>query len=82
MKMKTMIENLLIWIAFAWLTNLIVWAFLPLQNIKPDYQLLNCSKCLGFWVGLLTIPLTTFYAPLIVSLLSLIIEKHYRDPNE
>lgn len=80
-------ELILTIIALGVLTNFITWAFGPLQwfkkKLKLNYTLLNCSICLGFWIGflfaLIFVPYTIGNLCLygfLTSLASSLIEKH------
>jgi hypothetical protein len=45
------ILELALWVTV--LTNLLVWAFDPLETIRPDFKPFNCVKCLSIWIGLI-----------------------------
>ncbi len=53
--------SILALITVLFFSNLIVDLDYDFLNFKP----FSCTKCLGFWLGLLTFPFTGFYAPFI-----------------
>lgn len=64
--------------------NQIAWAADPLQKLKnalPIHpylrQLLDCSTCTGFWLGILGTLLTgNIFLPFLISLTARLIEKY------
>jgi len=74
-------------IALACITNLITFMGYPIQVIKKylildEVKILNCSKCLGFWIGTIyyVIQFSSPYGILygaIVSLLSEVICRYF-----
>lgn len=86
-----MIESIFIFIGLAWFANLIAWKFGPLQDIKESIHyylimpiwfkyfmnLIDCSTCTGFWIGIIY-----YHDPIIsllLSLFSVILEKIIRE---
>lgn len=75
------IKFILITLSVSWIVNFITWASYPIQLLKEklkidDYELFNCSKCLGFWIGIITgIIFFNPYYPLIISLTAYYLDK-------
>lgn len=78
-------NNILLIFTLAWLSNMIAWAHYYIQVFKQKYKLtpdwLNCSKCVGFWIGVITsivmydTPYIAVLMPFLVSLSAALIEK-------
>jgi len=76
---------MIIILAIAWFANLICWRFdheiyLKFKNKYLDYYILNCSTCLGFWLGI--IYTHNIFISLVISLISALIEKYLMIWNE
>lgn len=77
-------QTILIILTLACVTNFWTWAMQPLQWLKSKLKIdqmehLNCSICVGFWIGLgglIILGQPWYYAP-IVAFAALYLDNHF-----